>query len=166
MAKYNITEKKEKDAAYRALVNPKLMDELERRINDIIIVQKKFRDKSYSAKRLAEDLNTNTRYISAVVNVRFHMNYTSYVNKFRIQEAMSMLVDKRYQELNMEEISDLVGFSNRQSFYAAFFRLNGVTPRDYRKTRVATLPSQEGKPKKRGRKAGSKNKPKAVTREG
>ena len=160
MAKYNITEKKEKDAAYRALVNPKLMDELERRINDIIIVQKKFRDKSYSAKQLAEDLNTNTRYISAVVNVRFHMNYTSYVNKFRIQEAMSMLVDKRYQELNMEEISDLVGF------YAAFFRLNGVTPRDYRKTRVATLPSQEGKPKKRGRKTGSKNKPKAVTREG
>ena len=68
MAKYNITEKKEKDAAYRALVNPKLMDELERRINDIIIVQKKFRDKSYSAKQLAEDLNTNTRYISAVVN--------------------------------------------------------------------------------------------------
>ena len=56
---------------------------------------------------------------------------------------------------------DLVGFSNRQSFYAAFFRLNGVTPRDYRKTRVATLPSQDGKPKKRGRKAGSKNKPKA-----
>ena len=154
------------NAAYRALVNPKLMDELERRINDIIIVQKKFRDKSYSAKQLAEDLNTNTRYISAVVNVRFHMNYTSYVNKFRIQEAMSMLVDKRYQELNMEEISDLVGFSNRQSFYAAFFRLNGVTPRDYRKTRVATLPSQEGKPKKRGRKTGSKNKPKAVTREG
>ena len=166
MAKYNITEKKEKDAAYRALVNPKLMDELERRINDIIIVQKKFRDKSYSAKQLAEDLNTNTRYISAVVNVRFHMNYTSYVNKFRIQEAMSMLVDKRYQELNMEEISDLVGSSNRQSFYAAFFRLNGVTPRDYRKTRVATLPSQDGKPKKRGRRTGSKNKPKAVTREG
>lgn len=138
MAKYNITEKKEKDAAYRALVNPKLMDELERRINDIIIVQKKFRDKSYSAKQLAEDLNTNTRYISAVVNVRFHMNYTSYVNKFRIQEAMSMLVDKRYQELNMEEISDLVGFSNRQSFYAAFFRLNA--------SRRATIARRESPP--------------------
>jgi YesN/AraC family two-component response regulator len=160
MTKYNITEKKVKDAAYRALVNPQLMDELERRINDIIIVQKKFRDKDYSAKQLAEDLHTNTRYISAVVNVRFHMNYTSYVNKFRIQEAMSLLVDKRYQELNMEEISDLVGFSNRQSFYASFFKLNGVTPRDYRAARLAALPQQDAKPKKRGRKAGSKNKPK------
>lgn len=164
MTKYNITEKKVKDAAYRALVNPQLMDELERRINDIIIVQKKFRDKDYSAKQLAEDLHTNTRYISAVVNVRFHMNYTSYVNKFRIQEAMSLLVDKRYQELNMEEISDLVGFSNRQSFYASFFKLNGVTPRDYRAARLAALPQQDAKPKKRGRKAGSKNKPKTESK--
>jgi YesN/AraC family two-component response regulator len=158
MGKYNITEKKEKDAAYRTLVNPKLMDELERRINDIIIIQKKYRDKDYSAKQLAEDLNTNTRYISAVVNVRFHMNYTSYVNKFRIQEAMSMLVDKRYQDLNMEEISDMVGFSNRQSFYASFYKINGITPREYKLRRLQALPQKDDKPKKRGRKPGSKNK--------
>ena len=158
MGKYNITEKKEKDAAYRTLVNPKLMDELERKINDIIIIQKKYRDKDYSAKQLAEDLNTNTRYISAVVNVRFHMNYTSYVNKFRIQEAMSMLVDKRYQDLNMEEISDMVGFSNRQSFYASFYKINGITPREYKLRRLLALPQRDDKPKKRGRQPGSKNK--------
>ena len=161
MGKYNITEKKEKDAAYRTLVNPKLMDELERRINDIIIIQKKYKDKDYSAKQLAEDLNTNTRYISAMVNVRFHMNYTSYVNKFRIQEAMSMLVDKRYQEMNMEEISDMVGFSNRQSFYASFYKINGITPREYKVKRLKALPQLEEKPKKRGRKPGSKNKTEA-----
>ena len=28
MAKYNITEKREKEAAYRSLVSPKLMDEM------------------------------------------------------------------------------------------------------------------------------------------
>ena len=36
MAKYNITEKKEKEAHYRTLVNPKLMDEMKERILDII----------------------------------------------------------------------------------------------------------------------------------
>ena len=132
MVKYNITTKSEKEAAYRSLVSPGLMDELEEKINNIIIIQKKFKDKNYSAKQLAEDLHTNTRYISAVVNVRFHVNYTSYVNKFRIQEAMSLLVDKRYQDLNMEDISDMVGFSNRQSFYASFYKINGITPREYR----------------------------------
>ena len=91
------------------------MDELKEKILNIILIQQRYKDKNYSAKQLAEDLGTNTRYISAVVNVRFHMNYTSFVNKFRIEEAMALLVDKRYQELNMEDISDMVGFSNRQS---------------------------------------------------
>jgi AraC-like DNA-binding protein len=132
MTKYNITEKKEKEAHYRSLVNPKLMDEMKDRILNIIVMQKKYKEKDYSAKKLAEELGTNTRYISAVVNVRFHMNYTSFVNKFRIEEAMAILVDRRYQKLRIEEVSDMVGFSNRQSFYASFYKLMGMTPRDYR----------------------------------
>lgn len=132
MAKYNITEKKEKEAVYRSLVSPKLMDELKEKILNIILIKKKYKDKNYSAKRLAEDLGTNTRYVSAVVNLRFHMNYTSFVNKYRIEEAMTLLVDKRYKDLNMQSISDMVGFSNRQSFYASFFKYNGITPREYK----------------------------------
>ena len=132
MAKYNITENKEKEAAYRTLVNPQLMDEMKEKILDIIVMKKKYKDKDYSAKQLAEDLGTNTRYISAVVNVRFHMNYTSFVNKFRIEEAMTILTDKRYKDLNMEEVSDMVGFANRQSFYASFYKIMNMTPRDYR----------------------------------
>lgn len=152
MGKYNITEKKEKVAAYRSLVSPKMMDVMQEKILNIIVMQKKYRDKDYSAKRLAEDLGTNTRYISAVVNVRFHMNYTSFVNKYRIDEAMTLLVDKRYQSLRMEEISDMVGFSNRQSFYASFFRVMGITPRDYRMQHLQQHPTmvakRQGRPKK------------------
>ena len=145
--KYNITELKEKDAAYRYLVSPKLMDELKDKIMNEILFKKKYKDKNYSAKRLAMDLGTNTRYISAVVNVRFHMNYTSFVNKYRIEEAMALLVDKRYCKLNMEEISNMVGFHNRQSFYSAFYRFNGITPREYRLKHM-TPTQQEKKPKK------------------
>ena len=152
MAKYNITEKKEKEAVYRTLVNPKLMDEMKDRILDIIVMQKKYKDKDYSAKKLAEDLGTNTRYISAVVNVRFHMNYTSFVNKFRIEEAMAILVDRRYQSLRVEEVSDMVGFSNRQSFYASFYKLMGMTPREYRLQHLNLHPNEKVKVKKKAAK--------------
>ena len=152
MAKYNITELKEKEAAYRSLVSPKLMDELKEKILDIILIQKKYKDKDYSAKKLAEDLGTNTRYISAVVNVRFHMNYTSFVNKFRIEEAMTLLVDKRYRDLNMEDISDMVGFANRQSFYASFFKINGITSREYKLRHYQQHPTDAKRPLKRNKK--------------
>lgn len=158
MTKYNITHKKDKEAAYRSLVSPQLMDELEEKINNIIIIQKKYKEKDYSAKQLAEDLNTNTRYISAVVNVRFHMNYTSFVNKYRIQEAMSILVDRRYQDLNMEDISDMVGFANRQSFYASFFRINGITPREYRLAHTPARVKHSEKTKKDSKQTSSSGK--------
>jgi len=148
MAKYNITEIKEKKAAYRSLVSPKMMDQMQEQIMNIIVMQKKYRDKDYSAKKLAEEIGTNTRYISAVVNVRFHTNYTSFVNKYRIDDALSILVDKRYQDLTMEEVSDMVGFANRQSFYASFFRIVGITPRDYRVQHLQKHPSMVSKRKK------------------
>ena len=149
MGKYNITEKKEKEATYRSLVSPKLMDEMKDKILNIIVMQKKYKDKNYSAKKLAEDLGTNTRYISAVVNVRFHMNYTSFINKFRIEEAMAILVDRRYQDLRVEEVSDMVGFANRQSFYASFYKFVNTTPREYRLQHLAQHPAEKAKKKKK-----------------
>lgn len=152
MSKYNITEKTEKKAIYRTLVSAPLMDELKERIINIVLIQKKYKDKNYSAKRLAEDLGTNTRYVSAVINVKFHLNYTSFINKFRIEEAMALLVDRRFLEHNMEDISDIVGFSNRQSFYASFFKATGTTPREYQKRRLAQLPPMEDPVKKKDKK--------------
>ena len=54
MVKYNITEKKEKPAVYRSLVSPQLMDELKDKILNIILIQQKYKDKNFSAKKLAE----------------------------------------------------------------------------------------------------------------
>ncbi|MBR2101697.1 MAG: AraC family transcriptional regulator [Prevotella sp.] len=132
MPKNNITSQTKKEAAYRSLINPKLMDELKERILEVVLLKKKYKEKDYNARRLAEDLGTNTRYVSAVINVRFHSNYSAFINKFRIDEAMTLLTDKRYDGMNMAEISSIVGFSNRQSFYSAFYKVTGMTPREYR----------------------------------
>lgn len=132
MGKYNLTEKKDKVAAYRSLVRDELVDELYEKILKTFVVDKKYRDPDYSAKKLAKDLETNTRYISAVVNIRFKQNYSSIVNEYRVKDALNLLTDKRYMDKTMEEISAMVGFANRQSFYAAFYKILGITPRTYR----------------------------------
>lgn len=130
---YNIKDRKDKDAAYRTLIRPELADELYDKILTKIVVQKKYRDPNYSAKELANDLDTNTRYLSAVVNSRFGMNYSNLLNEYRVKEALHLLKDKRYADLTIEQISAKVGFANRQSFYAAFYKNKGETPNDYRK---------------------------------
>lgn len=134
MGKYNLTEKKEKAATYRNLVRAELVDQLYEKIVQKIIVEKKYRDPEYSAKKLAEDLSTNTRYISAVISLRFSQNYSCLVNELRVKDAMYMLIDKRCADMTMEEISSEIGFANRQSFYAAFYRIHQCSPRQYKLT--------------------------------
>lgn len=130
---YNIREKKVKTAAYRDMISSALADELYDKIMSIIVVQKKYRDPNYLAKDMAKELKTNTRYLSAVINSRFGMNLSELKNKYRITEALHLLTDKRYKDMKIEEISEKVGFANRQSFYAAFYKNIGETPNSYRK---------------------------------
>lgn len=135
---YNIKEKTEKNAAYRSLIRAELADELFDKILNIIIIEKRYRDKDFSAKELAKMLGTNTRYISAVINSRFNTNFSCLINEYRVKEALHRLTDKRYADLTIEEIGSMVGFANRQSFYASFYRIMGETPNSYRKKHLYT----------------------------
>lgn len=130
---YNIKEKKDKNATYRSLIRAELADELYDKILNIIVIEKKYRDKDFSAKELAALLSTNTRYISAVINSRFNTNFSCLINEYRVKEAMHKMSDKRFGDMTIEEIGLSVGFSNRQSFYASFYRIMGETPNNYRK---------------------------------
>ncbi len=134
---YNLREKKEKKAAYRSLIRPELADELYDKILDVVVMQKKYRDPDFSAKELAKELDTNTRYLSAVINARFGKNYSCLLNEYRVKDAIHYLTDKRFADRNVEEISAMVGFANRQSFYAAFYKNMGETPNAYRKKHSA-----------------------------
>ena len=99
MSKYNITEnKQQRPAAYRTTVSPEVMDELQRKVIQKIVVEKCYRDKNYSARQLAQDLGTNTRYISAVVNNRFHKNYTELVNGYRVEADAEEVGDKKEEK--------------------------------------------------------------------
>ena len=76
-----------------------------RQILNIVVVQKKYRDDDYSAKDLAKELQTNTRYLSAVVKSRVGMNYSCLLNEYRVKEAQHLLTDKRYADKNVEAVS-------------------------------------------------------------
>jgi len=129
---YKLKERELKEASYRNLIRPELADELYAKILKIMIGDRKYLDKDYSAKQLAVDLQTNPRYLSAVINSRYGDNYTTMVNEYRVRDAQHLLLDRRFKSMTMEEVGDAVGFSNRQSFYSAFYKFKGVSPRRFR----------------------------------
>ena len=64
------------------------------------------------------------------------MNFTSYIKELRLTTAMDMLVNT---DKSIEEIIGDSGFSDRTKFFKSFFDKNGVTPKEYRKSKKQIL---------------------------
>ena len=120
------------EPAYRSRLRGERADDIYVRMLAQLTNNKRYRDPDYTARQLAEELGTNTRYISAAVAQRTGSNYNALVNSYRLRDACHMLRSARYAHLSAEEIGLLSGFSSRQAFYIAFRRVYDVTPRQYR----------------------------------
>lgn len=128
----NTIDKEKKIPAYHSRMKAEHTDELYVKILQKLSVGRLYRDPSYTARQLAEDLGTNTRYISTAVAVHSGNNYNALVNSLRLRDACRMLRSPRYANYTAEEIGLTVGFSSRQAFYLAFSRAHNITPREYR----------------------------------
>ena len=126
------TDKKSRKISYRNWVTPEFVEEVSKQIVLKLMIEKKYRDPKYSARQLAREIGVNPRQISAVVAVRFQQNYSKLVSDMRVREAMYMFQDSHFDDMTIEDVAINVGFTTRQSFYADFNRLSGMTPREYR----------------------------------
>ena len=59
------------------------------------------------------------------------MNFSAYLNDFRIGKAKAMMVDPR---LNVKDIDIACGYSDSNYFARVFKRITGQTPSEYRLT--------------------------------
>lgn len=118
--------------AYRTRLKAERANALYIQILDKLTREKLYRDPACTAARVAAELNTNTRYVSAAVAVCSGGNYSALVNGLRLRDACKMLRSPRYAHLTAEEVGLMAGFSSRQAFYLAFHRLYSCTPKAYR----------------------------------
>lgn len=81
---------------------------------------------------LCNKLNTNRSYISQLINQEFNMNFCSFVNQYRLQEAKELLCDKNSQQLTLKSICEASGFNNYNSFVNTFKSAQGITPAEFR----------------------------------
>lgn len=147
MAKYNSDrERKTKPATYRLLIKSDVIDGICEKILHKMIVEKRYLQPDFNAATLAKEIDTNTRYISAAVSLRFGMNFSQLISGYRVREALYMLADKQNAGMQMLEVAQRSGFASRQSFYAAFYRAYHKTPKEYQ---AEVLAKQAGRHKKK-----------------
>jgi len=103
-------------------------DELFEQIFKLMQEEELYKESDLSIQNLANRLNSNTSYISQIINENYQTNFRNFINEFRVKEATKMLADKQYRNLTIEAIAKTTGFNSISPFNIAFKSIQGITP--------------------------------------
>lgn len=95
--------------------------------------EKLYLDSSLTIHSLANQLNSNNKYISQLINNDFKKNFVLFVNEYRIREAKELLLDEANNNLTIESIGYDAGFKSKSAFNAVFKKITNQTPSEFRK---------------------------------
>nr|WP_276008936.1 AraC family transcriptional regulator [Aequitasia blattaphilus] len=83
-----------------------------------------------SLEILADVVHMNPFYFSSYFKKNANMNFKEYINKVRLEQAVSLLLST---DRTINEIAAEVGFRDVRSFLKIFQKYHGETPGSYRK---------------------------------
>ncbi|MFT3793316.1 helix-turn-helix domain-containing protein [Flavobacterium sp.] len=92
----------------------------------------KFTQKEMSLAMLAAQLDTNTKYLSEIINKHYHDNFNTYINKLRINYIIEkMKSEPTYLNYKISYLAEESGFSSHSSFATVFKSITGIAPTSF-----------------------------------
>ncbi|MBQ0115668.1 MAG: helix-turn-helix transcriptional regulator [Bacteroidales bacterium] len=86
-------------------------------------------DEGFGLSRLAELVDSNTKYVSRAINNCRQSNFSALLNEYRIKEACRRLMDTAtYGSLSIEGVARSVGYKSRSNFTTIFKGSVGISP--------------------------------------
>lgn len=93
---------------------------------------KLYNNKGMSLSFLAGELNTNTKYLSYVINQHKSADFKTYINRLRINYIVDKLInDEKYRQYKISILADECGFSSHSKFAAVFKAVTDFSPSAY-----------------------------------
>ena len=122
-------EKEEKQDIPPDEVNMSIMKNIEQ----LMLDEKLYTDPLLSVDMLANKLKMKRHYVSESINRCKNINFNTYINEYRIKEAIRLLSKKDAKEFSIDRIAFDAGFNDRINFYRIFKKITGLSPTEFRK---------------------------------
>ncbi len=90
-----------------------------------------FKNSNLKLNDLANEIEVTSHQLSQFLNNNLNKTFNQFINEFRIKEAKK-LIENNHQ-FTLEAIGYEAGFSSKSTFYAAFKKIIGTTPAEYKK---------------------------------
>lgn len=93
--------------------------------------EKAYTDKDFCLDTLSRMLNSNTNYVSHIINDHFKKNFSTLTSEYRVRYSCLLLEDPANDTYTLEYIARIAGFGNRVSFTQQFKKQVGMAPSEY-----------------------------------
>lgn len=123
------------DSKYeRSALSTSQRDRLARDVTEVMERVRPFCSTDFSLNGLAAEVNSNSKYVSQVINDVFKKNFSTFVNEYRVNLACERLADTAgYGRYSINGIGESVGFKSSATFSTVFKKMTGMTPSVYQK---------------------------------
>ncbi|MDP9955287.1 helix-turn-helix domain-containing protein [Epilithonimonas hungarica] len=107
--------------------------------------KKQFTQKGLTIQKLAIQMDTNTNYLSNVINEQKGMNFNKYLGDLRIRYITRLMFEKSiYLNYTIDTLAKECGIASRQNFSDLFYEINGIRPTDFIRKRKKELENNNG----------------------
>jgi AraC-like DNA-binding protein len=80
---------------------------------------------------VAKIIKVTPQQLSQVVNEKTNLNFTNYINTYRIEKAKEILTSHDFSKHTIDSIAEMAGFQSKSPFYLAFKKHTGMTPKEF-----------------------------------
>ena len=89
-------------------------------------------DPNISIQSLANKLDSNSKYVSEIINTYKKKNFTAYINEMRIEYIKQKLNNEAvYRTYKIKYLAEESGFSSHSVFSSVFKSIEGISPVQY-----------------------------------
>jgi AraC-like DNA-binding protein len=110
-----------------------LFTEIDEKLTFKMEVERVYTNSNLNVKSLAKELETNEKYLSQLINKKYNVNFSNFINDYRITYSKKLLLDEQFSNYTIEAIGNLSGFNSKSGFNSTFKKNTGMTPTDYKK---------------------------------
>ena len=120
-------------------ISKEVIDQIQKGL-DHFESQKEFLDSSITLNSLSKTLNTNSNYLSKVINFNKQKNFSNYLNDLRIEYAIEQLKNNpQFRKYSVKGMAQEAGFNSPESFSKAFYKRSGLYPSYFLKQLEKTI---------------------------
>ncbi|MBP0905028.1 helix-turn-helix domain-containing protein [Mariniflexile gromovii] len=122
------------DGSLKKIVSDEELIIFKSELSQLMQNKKPYLNSNLNLLNLAELFETSPHKLSYIINSGFNMNFYNFINKYRVEEAKSLLLNAKMDQYSLIAVAFEAGFNSKTTFNTTFKKFTNQTPSDFKKS--------------------------------